>query len=413
MIRYISPLPQPTRSAFPRRLAVLGSTGSIGVNALDVVARHSERFIVCALAGGRNMELLAEQTRRFSPAHVGVMDDACADWLLKLLPRPLPEIHIGQAGYARIAALPEADFVLSAQVGAAGLRATVSAALSGKVICLANKESLVLAGDLIRAVCGHTGACVLPVDSEHHAIFQAVQGRDPTTVKRLILTASGGPFRNYTPEQLRMVGVKDALRHPNWSMGMKITIDSATCMNKGLEIIEAHHLYGVGLDQIDVLVHPESVVHSLVEFTDASCMAHLGTPDMRAAIAGCLAWPESLDAGVAPLDLARLGRLTFEAPDVQAFPCLNLARQALELGGAAPAVLNAANEVAVELFLAEKLPFTGIPALISHCLTHYVALDLPTLDPAAEKSVQNMVDALLAINAHTRAAAREAAERLQ
>ncbi len=412
MIQYISSLPDPARHAFPRGLAILGSTGSIGVNALDVVARYPERFTVCALAGGRNMELLAEQVLRFSPAHVGVMDAECAERLLKLLPRPWPEIHVGQAGYAEIAALPEAGFVLSAQVGAAGLRATMSAALSGKVICLANKESLVLAGGLIRSVCARTGACVLPVDSEHHAIFQALHGRKPEAVKRLILTASGGPFRGYTEEQLAKVGVKDALRHPNWSMGAKITIDSATCMNKGLEVIEAHHLYGVELDRIAVLVHPESIVHSLVEFADASCMAHLGAPDMRTAIAGCLAWPESLDAGVAPLDLARLGRLTFAEPDTEIFPCLQLARVALEMGGAAPAALNAANEVAVELFLAEKLPFTGIPALISHCLARYAAPELPALDPAEEKSVQKMVEALLAVDASTRAAAREAAGKL-
>jgi 1-deoxy-D-xylulose-5-phosphate reductoisomerase len=368
MIHYISPLPLSNPLPFPRSVAVLGSTGSIGTSALKVIAGYPDFFSVYALAGGRNMELLAGQVRLWRPDQVGVADEEAARRLDALLQGCLPELHIGQAGYAKIASLPGVDMALSAQVGAAGLRATVAAAQAGKVICLANKESLVLAGDLIRKVCSQTGAVILPVDSEHHAIFQCLVGRSPETVKKLLLTASGGPFRGYAPEQLRNVSPAQALKHPNWNMGAKITIDSATMMNKGLEVIEAHHLYGVQLDMVEVLVHPESIIHSLVEFTDASMLAHLGLPDMRTAIAGCLAWPRCVDAGVEPLDLARIGELKFEKPDPEAFPCLTLAYQALAAGGGATVVLNAANEVAVELFLAGKLPFTGIAELVAHAL---------------------------------------------
>lgn len=420
MIHYISRLPEASRLGFPRRVAVLGSTGSIGASALKVVAAHPARFQVEALAAGRNVELLARQAAQFHPAHVAVQDEDAAQRLKPLLAglTPLPEIHVGPQGYAVLAALPHANFVISAQVGAAGLAATVAAVRAGKIICLANKESLVLAGESIRALCAHSGACILPVDSEHHAIFQALAGRAPATVSRLVLTASGGPFRGRSRAQLAEVTVEQALRHPNWSMGAKITIDSATCMNKGLEIIEACHLYGVQHDKVDVLVHPESIVHSLVEFADASLMAHLGAPDMRTAIAGCLAWPDCIDAGVSRIDLARLARLNFEAPDPDNFPCLKLARLALDMGGMAPVALNAANEIAVELFLAGQLPFTAIPELIEMtmmaCSTPDEAIRAAgeQLDPVDKKAIDTTLECIAATDAAARAHARATAPRL-
>uniref|UniRef100_B8DS97 1-deoxy-D-xylulose 5-phosphate reductoisomerase n=1 Tax=Nitratidesulfovibrio vulgaris (strain DSM 19637 / Miyazaki F) TaxID=883 RepID=B8DS97_NITV9 len=389
MIRYISRMPDRAwEDATPRTVALLGSTGSIGTSALKVIEAHPDLFRVAALAGARNVRLLAEQAARHRPAHLGVLDEAGAKELRALLPaRYAPEIHVGPEGYATLAALPDASTVLSAQVGAAGLRATVAAARAGKVICLANKESLVLAGALIRQICAETGAVVLPVDSEHNAVFQALRvhdtlqdgGRAPHAVRRVILTASGGPFRGRDRAFLSTVTREQALNHPNWSMGAKITIDSATLMNKGLEVIEAYHLYGVAPESIEVVVHPQSIVHSLVEYADGSQIAHLGTPDMRIAIAYCMAWPRCVDTGVAPLDLVRAGSLTFEAPDLSSFPCLALARRVLAReagspGGAAlPVVLNAANEVAVDLFLHGRIGFMDIPALIERALDAHEA----------------------------------------
>jgi 1-deoxy-D-xylulose-5-phosphate reductoisomerase len=401
MIRYISRMPDRAwEDARPRTVALLGSTGSIGTSALKVVEAHPGLFRVAALAGARNMRLLGEQAARHRPPHLGVLDEAGAAQLRGLLPAGYaPEIHVGPEGYAALAALPDASTVLSAQVGAAGLRATVAAARAGKVICLANKESLVLAGALIRRICSETGAVVLPVDSEHNAVFQALRvhdtlrdgGRAPDAVRRIILTASGGPFRGRDRAFLSTVTREQALNHPNWSMGAKITIDSATLMNKGLEVIEAYHLYGVAPDDIEVVVHPQSIVHSLVEYADGSQIAHLGTPDMRIAIAYCMAWPRCVDTGVAPLDLVRAGCLTFEAPDLSSFPCLALARRVLASeartpGGAGlPVVLNAANEAAVELFLHGRIGFMDIPALIERALDAHEAeaTDAETADADA------------------------------
>ncbi len=395
MIRYISRMPDRAwEDAAPRTVALLGSTGSIGTSALKVVEAHPGLFRVAALAGARNVRLLAEQATRHRPAHLGVLDEAGAAELRALLPAGYaPEIHVGPEGYAALAALPDASTVLSAQVGAAGLRATVAAARAGKVICLANKESLVLAGALIRQICAETGAVVLPVDSEHNAVFQALRVHDvtraPHAVRRVILTASGGPFRGRDRAFLASVTREQALNHPNWSMGAKITIDSATLMNKGLEVIEAYHLYGVAPDAIEVVVHPQSIVHSLVEYADGSQIAHLGTPDMRIAIAYCMAWPRCVDTGVAPLDLVRAGNLTFEAPDLSSFPCLALARRVLAReartpGGAGlPVVLNAANEAAVELFLHGHIGFMDIPALIERALDAHEAKATNTEAPGS------------------------------
>lgn len=370
MLHYISPFPSTEwENTFPRTIALLGSTGSIGTNALRVIAALPELFQVQALAAGQNVHLLAEQAIRWRPPYLGVLTQTLKEQLKKLLPNEYhPHIVIGKEGYKALASLPEITTVLSAQVGAAGLGPTLAAAKAGKVICLANKESLVLAGEMLRAACLNSGAVILPVDSEHNALFQAVQGRAPETVRTLILTASGGPFRGKDLSFLSRVTPEQALRHPTWRMGAKITIDSSTMMNKGLEVIEAHALYDLPPERIDVVIHPQSAVHSLVEFTDGSLMAQLGTPDMRLPIAHCLAWPRSVNVGVSPLNLAQVGCLTFEKPDLHSFPCLALAQRVLAEKGALPVVLNAANEVAVEAFLSGRIGFMDIPAYITKAL---------------------------------------------
>ena len=370
MVHYISSMPDEQYAAtFPRSLVIMGSTGSIGTSALKVVEEQPEQFTIIGLAGARNITLLAEQAIRWRPPYLAVLDDAAAADLRSRLPEDYsPEILIGGDGYAQMASLEEASTVLSAQVGAAGLRATFAAAESGKVIALANKESLVLAGDLIRSVCARTGAVLLPVDSEHNAIFQALSGHDATEVRRIILTASGGPFRGKDRDFLSTVTRKEALAHPNWSMGPKISIDSATLMNKGLEVIEAYYLYGVPLDTIEVVVHPQSIIHSIVEYNDGSQIAHMGPPDMRIAIAYCLGWPKIMKTGVTPLDLISCGDLTFEKPDILSFPCLELAREALRGGNGLCVVLNAANEIAVDLFLKNEIAFMQIPTLIEKAM---------------------------------------------
>ena len=364
--RYISTLPG---TGLPRTVVVLGSTGSIGRNALDVISRHPQAFRVLGLAGARNTALLAEQAARFRPRHLAVLDLPAAKELRELLPSGYaPELLLGPEGYAAMASLEEAQVVLSAQVGSAGLPCTLAAARAGKIIALANKESLVCAGDLIRTTCAACGASILPVDSEHNALFQALMGHEITDLRRLVLTASGGPFRGRDKAFLATVTRSQALAHPSWSMGAKISVDSATLMNKGLEVIEAHHLFGLGPEAIEVVVHPQSIVHSLAEYHDGSMLAHLGPPDMRVAIAYCLAYPQRLILDVGSVDLPRLGSLTFEAPDIDTFPCLGLAREALRRGGGYPVALNAANEVAVALFLDERITFMDIPRLVAQAL---------------------------------------------
>ena len=356
-----------------RQRVLLGSTGSIGGNPLAANRSRRRECVVLGLSCARNIKTLAEQAQEFRPPYLAVLDEASAAGLRKLLPTGYsPEILVGSEGYARLAALPEADTVLSAQVGAAGLAGTLAAALAGKVICLANKESLVLAGDMLRQVCARTHASILPVDSEHNAIFQCLAGRGQE-VDRLLLTASGGPFRGRSREELRNVTRAQALDHPNWKMGAKISIDSATMMNKALEVVEAFHLYGVPLEKITVLVHPQSLVHSLVQFTDGSQLAQLGTPDMRIPIAACLFWPRCVDTGVPPLDLVKAGTLQFFAPDDEAFPALKLARRALRERGGMSVVMNAANEAAVELFLSGKCAFADIADLVSAAMDAHAA----------------------------------------
>lgn len=348
-----------------RRLTILGSTGSIGTSVLSVIESNPERFQVIGLAGGRNMALLARQALAFRPRFLAVLDEERGRELAALLPRGHgAKILTGAAGYAALASLPEADMVVSAQVGAAGLPATLAAALAGKTIALANKESLALAGNLLREICRFTGASILPLDSEHFAIFQCLAGRGQK-VSRLVLTASGGPFRQYSAEALKNARIEEALSHPNWKMGRKISIDSATMMNKSLEVIEACHLFGVPPDRVDVLVHPQSIVHSMIILEDNSMLAQLAAPDMRGPIAACLFWPEVPAAFLPAPDLAALGQLTFEKADFDRFPALGLARRALE--GSAPGrvnsfcvVMNAANEKAVELFLTGRCRFDEI-----------------------------------------------------
>jgi 1-deoxy-D-xylulose-5-phosphate reductoisomerase len=379
-----------------KSLAILGSTGSIGVSTLEIVAAHPERFRVVALTAGRNLELLADQVCTFRPELVAVPDAADAAALAARLGAAAPRILSGRDGLVACAARSGADLVVSAIVGAAGLEPSLAAIESGIDVALANKETLVAAGELVMSAVARHGVNLFPVDSEHSAIFQSLAGHRKHDVRRLILTASGGPFRNFTAAQLERVTPADALNHPNWSMGRKITIDSATMMNKGLEVIEAHWLFELPADKIAVHIHPESIVHSMVEYVDGAVIAQLGIPDMKTPIALALSWPERLPLELPPLDLCRLGRLHFAEPDLDRFPCLALAYRALRCGGTTPAALNAANEVAVAAFLEQRLAFTAIPRVIA------TVLDRHTVAPA---------DTLAAVLAAD-AAAREAAGQL-
>jgi 1-deoxy-D-xylulose-5-phosphate reductoisomerase len=347
------------RASTQKRLAILGSTGSVGEQTLAVAAAFPERYRVVALAAGRNVEKLADQVRRFRPALVSVASTELAAELRARLAGERVEIAAGAQGLEAVAVQP-ADLVVSALVGALGLAPTLAAIRAGRDVALANKEVLVMAGALVLREARARGVTLLPVDSEHSAIFQALAGQRREDVSRLILTASGGPFRTWDAARIARATVEEALRHPNWEMGPKITIDSATLMNKGLEVIEARWLFDAPPERVDVIVHPQSIVHSLVEFVDGSVLAQLGLPDMRVPIAVALAHPERLPLDLPRLDLAALSRLEFEDPDRKRFPCLDLAYQALRASEAAPAVLNAANEVAVAAFLAGRVAFPAI-----------------------------------------------------
>lgn len=351
-----------------RRVCVLGATGSVGKSTLDVLAQHPERYEVFALSGHRRVDDLAELCRLHRPQVVVVTDESARMRLKQLLGPDTPETLIGDAGLAAIASDPRVDDVMAAIVGAAGLRSSLAAARAGKRILLANKESLVCAGELFMAACRDFGASLLPIDSEHNAVFQCLPtGRAdarlpsvPAGVTKVILTASGGPFRMLSLAEMRRMTPDQACAHPNWSMGRKISVDSATMMNKGLELIEAHYLFGLPADRLEVIVHPQSIIHSMVEYADGSVLAQLGNPDMRTPIAQALAFPERITSGVGSLQLAAIGRLDFEAPDFDRFPCLALALAALSSGGAAPCVLNAANEMSVDCFLDGGIHFTDI-----------------------------------------------------
>jgi 1-deoxy-D-xylulose-5-phosphate reductoisomerase len=377
-----------------KRLCILGSTGSIGTSTLDVVSAFPERFAVTALAGGRNVDRLEQQVRRHRPAIVVAGDEAGARELGRRVGRA-SRVLAGTAGLIEAATDGAVDLVVSAIVGAAGLPATWAALRAGRDVALANKESLVVAGAHMTAAAASSGARLLPVDSEHNALHQCLRGERVAEVRRLWLTASGGPFRRHGAAELARVTRAQALDHPTWRMGPKITIDSATLMNKGLEVIEARWLFGLDPDRIAVVVHPQSVVHSMVEFVDGSFKAQLGITDMRHPIQYALSWPERWSSELPAFDPVAAGTLTFEAPDAERFPCLGLAYRALAEGGSAPAVLNAANEVAVEAFLAESLTLVEIPAVIERALARHAG------EAAGD------VETLLELDARVRRATRE------
>ncbi len=371
-----------------RNVAVLGATGSIGTSALDVIARHPDRLRATVLAGGSNTDTLIALCVRHRPMHAVIADESRYAALRDgLRDAGLDtQAHAGNAAIDALAAGDACDTVVAAIVGAAGLSSTLAAARAGKRLLLANKESLVLAGELLMRAARESGARIIPIDSEHNAIFQCLPDeahRD--SLRRIVLTASGGPFRGWPREDLAAVTPAQAVAHPRWSMGPKISADSATLMNKGLEVIEAHHLFGMPPDRIEVLVHPQSLVHSLVEFIDGSTLAQLGLPDMRTALAVGLAWPQRIESGVERLDLLAQRRLDFEAPDLDAFPCLALAFRALRAGGTAPAVLNAANEIAVSAFLQGQVGFLAIPALVEEVLA--------ALPPQTADTLETLLDA--------------------
>jgi 1-deoxy-D-xylulose-5-phosphate reductoisomerase len=352
-----------------KKISLLGSTGSIGVNTLDVIDKSPGQFEVLGMTAGSSVDQFAEQAKKFKPKMVSLFDETKHARLKELLAGEDIEILCGEEGSVKVATIPEVDLVVSGVVGCAGLVPTYAAVKAGKDIALANKETLVVAGELVLKEA--KGKCnIIPVDSEHSAIFQTLVGENPERIKKIILTASGGPFRTHSLDQMESVTVEEALNHPNWAMGPKITIDSATMMNKGLEYIEAKWLFGLDVP-VEIIVHAQSIIHSIVEFVDTSMKAQLGLPDMRVPIAYALAWPDRVECEFPSLDLAAMKDLTFEAPDFQKFPCLKLAFQALEAGGTIPAVLNAANEVAVQAFLDRQISFKEIPEIIRAAMDNH------------------------------------------
>jgi 1-deoxy-D-xylulose-5-phosphate reductoisomerase len=370
----------------PAGITILGATGSIGVSTLDVVARHPGRFRVVALTAHTDVDTLAGQCERFRPRFAVMADVPAAERLSKQLKVRAPEVQVlgGAEALAEVARRADVDYVMAAIVGAAGLLPTLAAASAGKRVLLANKEALVMSGALFMHTVRNSHATLLPIDSEHNALLQCMPdnyatGQAPRGVKSITLTASGGPFRNTPINALAAVTPEQACAHPNWDMGRKISVDSATMMNKGLEVIEAGWLFDLPIDSIRVVLHPQSILHSLVEYQDGSMLAQLGNPDMRIPISHALGWPERIESGAQPLDLPVVGLLQFERPDLQRFPCLALAEQAWRAGGTAPAILNAANEVAVQAFLERRLAFTSIPRVIEDALEHCVARAAGTL----------------------------------
>ena len=382
-----------------RSLSIFGATGSIGLSTLDLVRQHRDQYRLVALTANGNAAELAKLAREFKPDVAVVADEGAYGDLRDALDGT--DIRTAAGADALVeAAQMGADWTMAAIVGCAGLPSTMAAIDAGKTVALANKEALVSAGDLMMAAVERSGATLLPVDSEHNAIFQCLAGGRIDQVRKITLTASGGPFRTFGLEQMRGVTPAQAVAHPNWDMGAKISVDSATMMNKGLELIEAHHLFPVGLDKLDIVVHPQSVIHSMVEYVDRSTLAQLGSPDMRIPIASTLAWPERLETNSEPLDLARISKLEFEAPDMVRFPALRLARAAAEQGGAAPAILNAANEIAVAAFLAGRIGFLDIARLVEETLTDYApnaphTLDhLFSIDAAAREYAKGLMEKL-------------------
>jgi 1-deoxy-D-xylulose-5-phosphate reductoisomerase len=369
----------------PRRLVILGATGSIGLQALDVVSR-SEELEVVGLSAERSWERVVEQARTYGVRRIALSDPAAGARASEAWTDG--EVFAGPDGLVQLIAETGCDMVLNAIVGSAGLLPTVAALTEGIELALANKESLVVGGELVMALSEATGASIIPVDSEHSAIHQLLSAEPPGTVDKLILTASGGPFRGWSAAELEDATVEQALAHPTWDMGGKITIDSATLMNKGLELIEAHHLFGTAYERIDVVVHPQSIIHSLIQLCDGATLAHLGYPDMRVPISYALHYPDRVDVPVEPLDLVALGALTFEPVDADTFACLRLAREAAIAGGTAPCTLNAANEVAVHAFLGDELRFVQIPAVIEETLARLPAATIHSFDALADADAQ-------------------------
>jgi len=382
----------------PQNITILGATGTIGLNTLDVIARHPDKYCAYALTANGRAEALFDLCKQYHPRYAVLLQEAAADRLRQMLLQAgiETEVLFGMDALEQVASAPEVDAVMAAIVGAAGLRPAMAAARAGKRIMLANKETLVMAGSLFMQAVEESGATLLPIDSEHNAIFQVMPSKKYPDlhsggVRKILLTASGGPFRNASREQLLQVTSQQALNHPNWVMGPKITIDSATLMNKGLEVIEAKWLFDATPEQIEVVVHPQSVIHSMVEYVDGSVLAQLGNPDMRTPIAYALAYPERIDSGVGSLDLFKIATLNFERPDTGRFPCLRLAFDVLKCGGTAPAILNAANEVAVEAFLQSRIGFMDIPALIERVLSQSTiqpVTDIPSLIAADQVARQ-------------------------
>jgi 1-deoxy-D-xylulose-5-phosphate reductoisomerase len=384
-----------------KNLSILGSTGSIGCNTLKIAEMFPDRFAVKVLAAKNNIPLLASQIERFCPEIAVVFDEATAVELNKMLPAGTDvEVLFGENGYKVAATHESVDLVVVAVVGAAGLMPTLSAVTAGKNIALANKETLVMAGNIVIEQAELNDVAILPIDSEHSAVFQCIEGNRREDVDKIILTASGGPFLNLSEKKFNKIKPKDALKHPNWNMGKKISVDSATLMNKGLEVIEAKCLFDVSQKMIDVVIHPQSMIHSMVSFKDGTVMAQLGIPDMKGAIAYAMAYPERLALGQPTPDFVSIGKLTFEKPDIKRFPCLALAYAACEAGRTLPAVLNAANEVAVAAFLENRLSFIKIPQIIEKTMEHHVVVTDPTLsdileaDQWARKQAQNLINAL-------------------
>jgi len=385
-----------------KKIIILGSTGSIGVSALDVIGKNPERFQVSALAAGKNINLLKKQIEKFHPKMVAVADKEDAFLLKQSLKLPKrTKVLYGEEGVKEVASFPSAEMVLSAISGSAGLRPTLAAIDAGHDIALANKETMVLAGEIVNKKAKAKKVQIIPVDSEHSAIFQCLEGQQRDHLRRIILTASGGPFLNFTGEQLKKVTLAQTLRHPKWKMGRKITIDSASMMNKGLEIIEAKWLFHTDIRSIDVLIHPQSIIHSMVEFVDGAILSQMGVPDMRIPIAYALTYPERIQNDIKPLDLAKTERLEFCKPDAKRFPCLKIACEAGICGGTAPAVLNAADEVAVSAFMRRKIRFVDIPKVIEKALDAHAVVHNPSIDDVfmadfwarreTEKTIERMV----------------------
>ena len=379
----------------PKTVTILGSTGSVGTSTLDLVRRDPERFDVVALTANKNVDLVMEQAAEFKPQMIAMADESAAEEVRRRLSGQHIAVLEGPAGLIEAAQAPS-DWVMAAIVGAAGLPPTLAAVDRGVSVALANKECLVCAGDLMMARVKEKGATLLPVDSEHNAIFQVFETDQRAEIEKIILTASGGPFRTWSHNQMGAATPEQAVAHPNWDMGAKISVDSASMMNKGLELIEAHYLFAMPEAQIDVVVHPQSVIHSMVAYSDGSVLAQMGTPDMRTPIAVTLGWPDRMPAPSPKLDFKDTATLTFEEPDLTRFPCLRLAREALKAGGAAPTVLNAANEIAVAAFLAKRIGFLDIPAVVEETLAKISPRTLATLDEvnAADSEARQLAAAL-------------------